>query len=50
MSRTPPAVHGVIAPGRRPTPAYAFLLLRRMGVPILIVSGILELVAALLRV
>jgi len=42
-------VRGVVAPGRRPTAAYAFLLLRRMGVPILMGCAILDLLVALLR-
>ncbi len=36
-------VSGVHAPGRRPTPAYALVIFRRMGIPILAAGAALDL-------
>lgn len=48
MSRGLHGVRGIEARGRRPTLAYPFLILRRMGIPILLACLALDLLASML--
>ena len=48
MSRGLHGVRGIEARGRRPTLAYPFLILRRMGIPILLACVALDLLAFML--
>jgi hypothetical protein len=48
LSRGLHGVRGIDARGRRPTLAYSFLILRRMGIPILLACVALDLIVLLL--
>lgn len=47
MSKGGPAICGIVAPGRRPTVGYSWLIFRRIGVPVLLACSALDAVLAL---